>query len=149
MYTPQPSSRPSAINKVAAPIPTVTAPAGSGYIWPSSATIITQYYHWRHNGLDIAGKVGNSVYATRAGTVKVSQCGWNGGYGCWIKIDHGDGLESRYGHNSELLVSVGDYVEQGQLIAYMGSTGNSTGPHVHFEIRVNGSNVNPLSYVRK
>ncbi|EKE07008.1 MAG: membrane protein, partial [uncultured bacterium] len=140
--------RPSSFDNVV-PVSSVATPAGSGYLWPTDAKIITQYYTWQHNGLDIASRVGTRIYATKAGTITVSQCGWNTGYGCYIKIDHGNGLTSLYGHNSQLLVNVGDYVTQGQNIALMGSTGNSSGSHVHFEIRVNNNNVNPLSYVRK
>jgi murein DD-endopeptidase MepM/ murein hydrolase activator NlpD len=109
---------------------------------------ITQYFGWRHTGLDIAGKLGTPIYATRAGKVIKSQCGWNGGYGCYIIIDHGGGVISLYGHNSQLFVSVGDKVVQGQNISVEGSTGRSTGPHLHFEIRVNGVHQNPLKYIR-
>ncbi|EKE06651.1 MAG: lipoprotein precursor [uncultured bacterium] len=141
-------TRPSSFNDVV-PISSVATPAGSGYLWPSDAKTITQYFGLTHNALDIAAPIGTRIYATKEGTIITSQCGWNGGYGCYIKIDHGNGVISLYGHNSKLLVNVGDYVTQGQNIALMGSTGNSSGPHVHFEIRVNNRNVNPLSYVRK
>ncbi len=143
------ASKPTSFDRVTAPPPSLEVPAGIGYIWPSAAKIITQYYGLRHNGLDIAGPVGTALYATKAGTVIISQCGYNGGYGCYIKLDHGGGVTSIYGHASQLLVSKGDSVAQGETIALMGSTGNSTGPHVHFEIRVNGKNQNPLSYTRK
>lgn len=143
------ATRPSSFNNVV-PVSSVLAPAGSGYLWPSDARVITQYFGLTHNALDISGGgIGTRVYATKAGTVITSQCGWNGGYGCYIKIDHGNGVVSLYGHASKLLVNAGDYVTQGQNIMLMGSTGHSTGPHVHFEILVNGKNVNPLSYVRK
>ncbi|PIR78237.1 MAG: hypothetical protein COU28_02705 [Candidatus Magasanikbacteria bacterium CG10_big_fil_rev_8_21_14_0_10_36_16] len=142
-------TRPSSFNNVV-PVSSVATPAGSGYLWPTDARIITQYFGLTHNALDISGGgSGTRVYATKAGKVITSQCGWNGGYGCYIKIDHGNGVVSLYGHSSKLLVNVGDYVTQGQNIMLMGSTGHSTGPHVHFEILVNGKNVNPLSYVRK
>lgn len=143
--TVQPSQQ---IRDVAAPPPSVEAPAGSGYIWPTSVRVITQYFGWRHTGLDIAGPIGTPLYASRAGTVSKSQCGWNGGYGCYIIIDHGGGVQTLYGHASQLYVSAGDAVSQGQTIAAMGSTGNSTGPHIHFEVRVNGARVNPLQYTR-
>lgn len=136
-------------NNVVAPPPSINAPAGSGYIWPSSARIITQYYGWRHTGLDVAGAMGSAIYATRSGRIIKSQCGWNGGYGCYIIIDHGNGVKSLYAHNTKLYVSVGQSVSQGQTIALMGSTGRSTGPHLHFEVRVNGRRVNPLQYVRR
>ncbi|MBU0597043.1 M23 family metallopeptidase [Patescibacteria group bacterium] len=141
-------SAPSAFRSVAAPPPSVNAPAGSGYLWPAGVRYISQYYGWRHTGLDIAGPIGTPIYASRSGTIIKSQCGYNGGYGCYIIIDHGDGVKTLYGHASELYVSVGDYVSQGQTIMAMGSTGRSTGPHVHFEVKVNGSYQNPLQYVR-
>jgi len=143
------ATRPASYNNVVALPSSVEAPAGSGYLWPTAAKIVTQYYGLKHTGLDVAGPIGTAIYATKAGTVITSQCGYNGGYGCYIKIDHGNGVVSLYGHNSKLFVEVGDYVTQGQTIALMGSTGRSTGPHTHFEIRVNGKFVNPLSYVRK
>jgi len=138
----------SVLSSVAAPPPSIAAPAGSRYIWPTSVRRITQYYGWRHTGLDIAGPLGTPLYAARAGRVIRSQCGWNGGYGCYIIIDHGGGIQTLYGHASKLYVSVGEQVAQGQSIAAMGSTGRSTGPHIHFEVRVNGLRTNPLQYVR-
>lgn len=138
-----------AFNKIVAPPVSINVPAGSGYIWPTAARIITQYFGLRHTGLDIAGPVGTPIYAMRGGTVIKSQCGYNGGYGCYIIIDHGNGLQTLYGHNSKLYVSPGQTVSQGEVISLMGSTGRSTGPHVHFEVRVNGRRVNPLQYVRR
>lgn len=142
------SGRPSGISSISAPPPSVSAPAGSGYLWPTSVRHITQYFGLRHTGVDIAGPIGTPLYASRTGTIIKSQCGWNGGYGCYIIIDHGGGIQTLYGHASELFVSVGQQVSQGQTIAAMGSTGRSTGPHVHFEVRSGGQRVNPLSYVR-
>lgn len=136
------------IEKVAAPPPSITAPAGSGYIWPTMDHRINQYFGIRHTGVDIAGKIGNSNYAAASGKVIKSQCGWNGGYGCYIIIDHGGGITTLYGHNSKLLVEVGEFVTQGQVVGLLGSTGHSTGPHLHFEVRVGGKRVNPLKYVR-
>ncbi|MDO8509664.1 MAG: M23 family metallopeptidase [bacterium] len=128
------------------------APTMSGFVWPSAGRIVTQYYNWKHHAIDIAGGgMGTAIYVARSGTVIKSQCGWNGGYGCHIIVDHGGGVKSLYAHNSRLLVNVGDYVETGQTIALMGNTGNVrgvTGIHLHFEIIVNGSRMNPLSYVR-
>lgn len=143
-------SRPTVVRQVAAPPPSVQAPAGSGYIWPTSVRTITQYYGWRHTAVDIAGPAGSPLYAAKAGTVIKSQCGWNGGYGCYIILDHGGGVQTLYAHalQNGLYVSVGDRVSQGQTIAAMGSTGRSTGPHIHFEVRVNGRRANPLQYVR-
>lgn len=136
------------LSQVTAPAPSVDTPAGSGYLWPAGVRRITQYYGWRHTGLDIGGPVGTPLYASKAGTVKTSQCGWNGGYGCYIIVDHGGGVHTLYGHASQLYVSVGEQVSQGQTIAAMGSTGRSTGPHVHFEVRINGARLNPLKYIR-
>ena len=137
-----------ALGNISAPPPSVSAPAGSGYIWPTSVRRITQYFGWRHDGLDIAGPIGTPLYAVRDGRVIKSQCGWNGGYGCHVRVDHGGGVVSLYAHAHRLLVKPGDRVTQGQVIALMGSTGRSTGPHIHFEIRVNNRHQNPFRYVR-
>lgn len=99
-----------------------------------------------HPGLDFAGKMGQKVIAVAAGVV--TYAGPRFGYGNMIQIDHGNGYATRYGHNSKLLVRVGQTVKKGQVIALMGSTGRSTGPHVHFEVRINGHAVNPLKYVK-
>ena len=140
-------------SQVRGPIPqgSSSGPSLSGYVWPSAAKTITQYYGLRHHALDIAGPWQSANYAAKSGTVITSQCGWNSGYGCYIIIDHGGGVKTLYGHNSKLLVSVGDYVEAGQTIGLMGNTGKvrgATGIHLHFEIIVNGSRANPLRYVR-
>jgi len=122
-----------------------------GFVWPSSAKIITQYYNWAHHAIDIAGPFHSANYAAKSGKVVISQCGWNSGYGCYIVIDHGGGVRTLYGHNDKLLVSPGDYVEAGQTIGLMGNTGKVrgvTGIHLHFEIQINGVRVNPLGYVR-
>lgn len=140
--------RNTGIDKIAAPQPSVEAPAGSGYIWPTDNHRINQYFGLRHTGVDIAGKIGNTNYAARSGRVIKSQDGWNGGYGSYVIIDHGGGVTTLYAHNHKRLVSVGDYVDQGQPIGLLGSTGRSTGPHLHFEVRVNGKKGNPLKYVR-
>lgn len=133
---------------ISAPPPSVSAPAGSNYVWPTAVRRITQYFGLRHTGVDIAGPIGTPLYAAKAGTVIRSQCGWNGGYGCYVILDHGGGVTTLYAHASKLYVSVGEDVEQGQVLALMGSTGRSTGPHIHFEVRVNGKRDNPLKYVR-
>jgi murein DD-endopeptidase MepM/ murein hydrolase activator NlpD len=141
-------SRPTSVVTPSVPAPPSTAnPSQSGFIWPTSVRTITQYYGWRHTGVDIAGPVGSPLYASKDGTVVTSQCGWNGGYGCYIIIDHGGGVQTLYAHASELYVAVGDTVTQGQTIAAMGSTGRSTGPHIHFEVRIGGRHANPFSYV--
>jgi len=143
-----PSKITETIRKIAAPPPSVAAPAGSGYIWPTQERRINQYYGLRHTGLDIHGKIGYPNYAAKAGTVKTSQCGWNGGYGCYVILDHGGGVTTLYAHNSKLMVSVGDKVSQGDVVGLLGSTGRSTGPHLHFEIRINSKRANPLQYIR-
>lgn len=122
--------------------------SGSKMIWPTTGHKITQYFSWRHTGVDIANKVGTPIYAADDGVVIIAQGGYNGGYGNTIVIDHGGGKKTRYGHASKLFVRVGDTVERGENIAAMGSTGRSTGSHLHFEILINGAKYNPLNYVR-
>ena len=118
----------------------------SGMLWPTSVRIITQYFSWRHMGLDIAGPKGTPLYASDDGEVVLS--GWSTGYGYNILIDHGNGRRTRYAHNSKLYVEKGDQVVKGQTIAAMGSTGWSTGSHIHFEVIVGGVKKNPLAYVK-
>lgn len=115
-------------------------------LWPTVGHRITQYYSWRHTGLDVANKTGTPLYAADSGTVEVS--GWNNGYGYNVVINHGGGIKTRYAHASKLYVEIGDKVDRGDQIAAMGSTGRSTGPHIHFEVVVNGVRQNPLNYVR-
>ncbi len=119
------------------------------FIWPVSGGRISSHFGPRwggfHEGLDIAVPTGTPVRATKEGYVIFS--GWNGGYGNVVDIDHGGGVVTRYAHNSRLLVRRGSFVYQGQVIAYSGNTGRSTGPHVHFEIRHNGRPVNPIRYL--
>ena len=98
-----------------------------------------------HTGIDIPSPAGTNIVAAGSGVVIMSS--YNGGYGYCVVIDHGDGLTTLYGHNSKLLVEYGDYVTAGQAIANCGSTGYSTGPHCHFEVRVNGSHTSPLNYL--
>ncbi len=116
---------------------------------PTGASTITSNYGYRrsgfHTGVDFALAHGSPVYASDGGTVSFS--GWKGGYGYLVIINHGNGMQTYYAHNSKLLVSRGDKVGKGEQIAKVGSTGNSSGPHVHFEIRVNGKHVNPWRYI--
>ena len=98
-----------------------------------------------HTGMDFRGKIGDPIHATAAG--KVVKAGWEGGYGQMVEIDHGEGLTSRYGHLSEIDVSVGQTVRVGQVIGRLGSTGRSTGPHLHYETRINGEAVNPEKFL--
>lgn len=127
--------------------PTVKS-GGSKMTWPTQGYRITQYFSWRHNGVDIANKVGTPIYAADDGVVEIARGGYNGGYGNTIVINHGGGKKTRYGHASKLFVKVGDEVEKGENIAAMGSTGRSTGPHLHFEVLINGARYNPLNYIR-
>ena len=99
-----------------------------------------------HTGMDLAVPTGTSVRAALPGTVTVSTYN-QGGYGYYVMIDHGNGLSTLYGHNSQLLARVGQTVEAGDVIALSGSTGRSTGPHLHFEVRINGERTNPRSYL--
>ncbi len=128
-----------------------SAPVKSGtgkMAWPTVGYTITQYFSWRHTGVDIANHIGTPIYAADAGVVEIAQGGYNGGYGNTIVINHGGGRKTRYGHASKLFVKVGDEVEKGENIAAMGSTGRSTGPHLHFEVLINGVRVNPLNYIK-
>ncbi|KYZ75250.1 hypothetical protein AXX12_13905 [Anaerosporomusa subterranea] len=129
-------------------------PINTPALWPASGAI-TSGFGWRnppvedgtelHQGVDIAVETGTPVVATANGVVTKS--GWTGGYGNLVQIDHGNGMETLYGHNSQLAVSVGQKVKKGQVIAYVGSTGVSTGPHIHYEVRVNGTAVNPMRFM--
>lgn len=118
------------------------------FIWPTSGYVSSEFgRRWgrQHRGIDIANSKGTAIYAACSGTVTFA--GWKNSYGYVIVINHGNGYETWYAHNSSLAVSAGDSVKQGQYIAAMGSTGNSTGPHCHFEIHENGSIVNPRKYL--
>jgi murein DD-endopeptidase MepM/ murein hydrolase activator NlpD len=98
-----------------------------------------------HEGIDIAVAEGTAVVAAAAGTVIYA--GWLGGYGNLVVVDHGGGISTAYAHNSAYATSVGQSVSQGQVVSYSGNTGNSSGPHVHFEVRVDGTAVDPLGYL--
>jgi murein DD-endopeptidase MepM/ murein hydrolase activator NlpD len=98
-----------------------------------------------HTGIDFRGDLGDPVHATAAG--KVTNAGWSGGYGKMVEIDHGNGLSTRYGHLSQIDVDVGDEVRVGQVVGRMGSTGRSTGPHVHYETRIDGDAVDPQKFL--
>lgn len=100
-----------------------------------------------HKGLDIAAPKGTPIYAAASGTVITSAYGWNGGYGNYVVINHGNGINTAYGHCSSLVAKVGQTVNAGDLIAYVGNTGDSYGNHLHFEIRVNGVAQNPQNYL--
>ncbi|NQV88994.1 MAG: M23 family metallopeptidase [Parcubacteria group bacterium] len=123
-----------------------TSAAVGGWVWPTDWRVITQYYGWRHTGLDIDGDYSTYSYAARGGVVIYS--GWRSGYGYTVEIDHGDGFVTRYAHHSKIFVSVGETVSIGQALAQTGTTGRSTGTHLHFEIIRNGKFQNPLDYIR-
>lgn len=126
--------------------------ASTPSIWPTSGDVSSPYgLRWGgsdfHPGMDIANDVGTPIVATADGVVTTA--GYNsGGYGNMVDIDHGNGYTTRYGHMSSVVVSAGQTVKRGQIIGYMGSTGFSTGPHLHYEIRVHGELVNPAGYMR-
>lgn len=120
-------------------------------IWPAVGDVSSPYgLRWNgsdfHPGMDIANDYGTPIVATADGTVE--DAGWNtGGYGNLVDVDHGNGYKTRYAHCQQVVVSPGQYVHKGQIIAYMGSTGYSTGPHVHYEVLINGQRVNPVGYL--
>jgi murein DD-endopeptidase MepM/ murein hydrolase activator NlpD len=119
-----------------------------GFLWPARGQLTSRFgwRRWRHHdGLDIAAPYGSPIYAARPG--RVIFAGWYHAYGRAVIIDHGDGVQTLYGHASRLLVQTGDRVSQGELIARVGSSGRSTGPHLHFEVRVKGQPVNPMRYM--
>ena len=124
------------------------------WIWPSPYTDITSGFGWRilfgapnyHPGVDIGCPIGTPIYATNDGVVL--QAGWNnGGYGNWVLMSNGNGIETVYGHMSKVAVSAGETVHKGEIIGYSGETGFATGPHLHYEVRVNGTAVNPAPYM--
>ena len=134
-----------------------TTPTGT-FQWPvPSSHTITSNYGYRihpisgtkklHAGIDIGAPGGSNIVAADSGTVILSSFGYNGGYGNYIIISHGNGITTRYAHCSNLYVSVGDNIAKGQVIAAVGSTGASTGNHCHFEVRINGESKNPVNYL--
>lgn len=125
-----------------------------GYVWPTGGGVASGYgmrlhpvlgYYRLHAGLDIGGAMGQPIFAAKEGTVILA--GWNGGYGNTVVIDHGDGITTLYGHQSQLNVSTGMNVSRGDIIGQVGSTGLSTGPHLHFEVRLNGAAIDPLPFM--
>ena len=127
--------------------PKVAKPfAGNKMNWPTVGYRITQYYSWRHHAVDIANKIGTPIYAADAGVIEV--IGWGRGYGNQIVIDHGGGKKTRYAHLSKFYVKKGQAIDKGEVIGVMGSTGWSTGPHLHFEVIINNIKYNPLNYIK-
>ena len=134
----------------------VSTYSGGKLGWPCpSSSRITSQYGYRilfgvrdfHTGIDIGASHGSNIVAAESGTVILAHYGWNGGYGNYIIINHGNGITTRYAHASQLYVTDGQTVTKGQVIAAVGTTGNSTGPHLHFEVRTNGTHRNPLNYL--
>jgi murein DD-endopeptidase MepM/ murein hydrolase activator NlpD len=123
-------------------------PSSAGLVWPVSGPI-TSPFGWRwgrmHQGIDIGVPYGTPIHAAAAGTV--IYCGGEEGYGNFVVIDHGGNLATAYAHQSQIAVSCGEHVEQGQVIGYVGCTGHCFGPHLHFEVRVDGNPVDPLGYL--
>lgn len=136
----QPNQKPSPTN-----VQPVSSTA-SGWSWPTNWHIITQYFSWKHTGIDIDGDYTTFSLAAHDGVV--SYTGWRNGYGLTVEIDHGNGLKTRYAHNSKIFVNIGDVVSAGEKLAQTGTTGHSTGTHLHFEVLKNGKFQNPLEYVR-
>jgi murein DD-endopeptidase MepM/ murein hydrolase activator NlpD len=127
---------------------TGTGVSDAGFIWPVNGAVVSGFgMRWGrlHEGIDITAPTGTPIWAAAAGTV--IHAGWLGGYGNLVVIDHGNGLATAYAHASVIVVAVGQEVAQGETVALVGSTGNSSGPHLHFEVRVNGIAVDPLLYL--
>jgi murein DD-endopeptidase MepM/ murein hydrolase activator NlpD len=127
---------------------TTQTPSSAGLIWPVQGPV-TSPFGWRwgrmHEGIDIGAPEGTPIHAAASGTILY--CSWEEGYGNLTVIDHGGSLATAYGHQSSIAVSCGQQVTQGQVIGFVGSTGHATGPHLHFEVRVNGTPVDPMGYL--
>jgi murein DD-endopeptidase MepM/ murein hydrolase activator NlpD len=125
-------------------------PSTGRLIWPTlTKARLTQGFHRGHYAIDIGNRDKGPIFAAAAGKVIKASYGWNGGYGNVIIIDHGNGMQTLYGHSEKLYVTEGQYVEQGQTISWMGNTGRvygATGIHVHFEVRINGVKYNPMNF---
>ena len=125
-----------------------STPSSSGLIWPVNGPVVSGFgMRWgrMHEGIDIGVGYGTPIHAAASGTVVFS--GWMDGYGNFVIIDHGGGMATAYGHQSAIAVGGGQSVSQGQVIGYVGCTGHCFGPHLHFEVRINGSPVDPLGYL--
>ncbi len=137
---------PAKFRNQAKPAPSPNANA-AGMIWPTTSKRINQYFSGRHSGLDVHGYYDSPLYASDDGVVKVANWRTNG-YGFGVDIDHENGIVTRYGHASRLFVHIGQRVKKGDVIGFIGTTGKSTGPHLHFEVIVRGVRVNPFTYTR-
>jgi murein DD-endopeptidase MepM/ murein hydrolase activator NlpD len=128
--------------------PSDTTPSAAGFIWPVNGPVTSGFgMRWgrMHEGIDIGVGYGTPIHAAAAG--RVVYAGWMSGYGNLVAIDHGGGISTAYGHQSSIAVSVGQIVAQGETIGYVGCTGHCFGPHLHFEVRINGAPVDPLGYL--
>jgi murein DD-endopeptidase MepM/ murein hydrolase activator NlpD len=128
--------------------PSDSTPSAAGFIWPVNGPVVSPFgMRWgrMHEGIDIAVPSGTPIHAAASG--RVVYAGWMDGYGNLVAVDHGGGLSTAYAHQSSIGVGVGQTVSQGQTIGYVGCTGHCFGPHLHFEVRVNGSPVDPLGYL--
>jgi len=124
------------------PAPPSITGSGSGLLWPTATKHISQYFRWGHTGIDIDNRSRPPIYAAQSGTVEFA--GRLGGYGNLLIVNHGGGLQTYYAHLEKFYVGQGEAVTKGDAIAKMGSTGRSTGPHLHFEVRKGGRPINPL-----
>jgi len=147
-YAPPPTpARLAPIQQIFQPVSPVTPSDPTKMLWPTSARHITQYFNWRHIGLDIAGPFGTPIWAAESGTVsKVAFL--NYGYGYHVIIGHGGGKSTLYGHFQKIYVKEGQKVDKGEVLGEMGSTGYSTGSHLHFEVRFGNTRYNPLNYIK-
>ena len=136
---------------VALPVGPMPSPSAAGFIWPLEGTLTSGFgYRWgrMHEGIDISVPEGTPIRAAASGTVILMQSEYeSGGYGNYTCIDHGGGLSTCYAHQSSFSTSVGAQVSQGDVIGLSGNTGHSTGPHLHFEVRINGAATDPLGYL--
>lgn len=145
---PAPKARPAPQYLAQGPSsPTFSAPGGGGFIWPSRG-ILTQYFSWYHPGIDVANRTAPAIAAADGGTVVVA--GWvdNFGFGNRVVVDHGNGYRTTYAHLSNIYVALGQQISRGQIVGQMGSSGRSTGTHLHLEIRYKGIAVNPLAILK-
>jgi len=140
------TSSSSSISKIFSPTVKGSGSGTGKMLWPTSWRVITQYYNWRHTGLDIDGDYNSPIYASADGVV--SRDGWGTGYGNMYIVDHGGGVQTLYAHLSKQFAKKGDVVKRGDVLGMMGTTGWSTGTHIHFEVRINGVKKNPLSYIK-
>lgn len=124
------------------PPPKDTKSTGDGFVWPTTTNHLSQHFKWGHTGIDIDNRSKPAIFAAQSGTVEFT--GWLGGYGNLIIINHGGGLTTYYAHLEKFYVTSGEKVAKGAAIAKMGSTGRSTGPHLHFEVRSGGRPINPM-----